>query len=135
IKDYYDARRSALDQPGGAGGIPYKPLPPDALYLSPADWRGVLDVSGVGSLTPVQLHDSEGKLILDLGGKQGRSLAAERAGDSGSVFEAAVAHVRALEADGKRVILAAWSEGSRERLAHVLEDHGLKSVQMTGSLR
>lgn len=135
IKDYYDARKAALDQPGGAGGIPYKPLPPEALYLSPADWRAVVDVSGVASLTPFQLPDSEGKLVLDLGGKQGRSFAAERAGDSGSVFEAAVTHVRALEADGKRVILAAWSEGSRERLAHVLEDHGLKSVQMTGSLR
>lgn len=134
IKDYYDARKAALDQ-GGAGGIPYKPLQPDALYLSPADWRSVVDISGVASLTPFQLPDSEGKLILDLGGKQGRSFAAERAGESGSVFEAAVAHVRALEADGKRVILAAWSEGSRERLAHVLEDHGLKSVQMTGSLR
>ena len=135
IKDYYDARKAALEQPGGAGGIPYKPLPPEALYLSPADWRGVVDVSGVASLTPFQLPDSEGKLILDLGGKQGRSFAAERAGESGSVFEAAVAHVRALEKDGKRVILAGWSEGSRERLAHVLEDHGLKSVQMTGSLR
>jgi transcription-repair coupling factor (superfamily II helicase) len=134
IKDYYDARKAALEQ-GGGGGIPYKPLPPDALYLSPADWRGVVDAAGVATLTPFQLPDSEGKLILDLGGKQGRSFAAERAGESGSVFEAAVAHVKALEADGRRVILAAWSEGSRERLAHVLEDHGLKSVQMTGSLR
>jgi len=134
IKDYYDARKAALEQ-GGGGGIPYKPLPPDALYLSPTDWRAVIDISGVASLTPFQLPDSEGKLILDLGGKQGRSFAAERAGESGSVFEAAVAHVKALEADGRRVILAAWSEGSRERLAHVLEDHGLKSVQMTGSLR
>ena len=134
IKDYYDARKAALEQ-GGGGGIPYKPLPPDALYLSPGDWRAVIDGSGVATLTPFHLPDSEGKLILDLGGKQGRSFAAERAGESGSVFEAAVAHVRALEADGRRVILAAWSEGSRERLAHVLEDHGLKSVQMTGSLR
>jgi len=134
IKDYYDARKAALEQ-GGGGGIPYKPLLPDALYLSPTDWRGVVDAAGVATLTPFQLPDSEGKLVLDLGGKQGRSFAAERAGESGSVFEAAVAHVKALEADGKRVILAAWSEGSRERLAHVLEDHGLKSVQMTGSLR
>lgn len=134
IKDYYDARKAALEQ-GGAGGIPYKPLPPDALYLSPADWRGVVDASGVASLTPFQLPDSEGKLILDLGGRQGRSFAAERAGESGSVFEAAVGHVRALEKDGRRVILAAWSDGSRERLAHVLEDHGLKAVQKVGSLR
>ncbi|TAJ33305.1 transcription-repair coupling factor [Bosea sp. (in: a-proteobacteria)] len=134
IKDYYDARKAALEQ-GGAGGIPYKPLPPDALYLSPADWRGIVDAAGVASLTPFQLPDSEGKLILDLGGRHGRSFAAERAGESGSVFEAAVGHVRALEKDGRRVILAAWSDGSRERLAHVLEDHGLKSVQKVGSLR
>ena len=134
IKDYYDARKAALEQ-GGGGGIPYKPLPPDALYLSPADWRAVMDISGVASMTPFQLPDSEGKLILDLGGKQGRSFAAERTADAGGVFDAAVAHVKALEADGKRVILAAWSEGSRERLAHVLADHGLKSTQLTGSLR
>ncbi|MBN9454780.1 MAG: transcription-repair coupling factor [Bosea sp.] len=134
IKDYYDARKAALEQ-GGGGGIPYKPLPPDALYLSPADWRSVMNVSGVASLTPFQLPDSEGKLILDLGGKQGRSFAAERTADAGGVFDAAVAHVKALEAEGKRVILAAWSEGSRERLAHVLADHGLKSTQLTGSLR
>jgi transcription-repair coupling factor (superfamily II helicase) len=43
--------------------------------------------------------------------------------------------VKALQGDGRRVILAAWSEGSRERLAHVLADHGLKTVQLTGSLR
>ena len=34
IKDYYDARKAAMDQPS-AGGAPYKPLKPDALYLSP----------------------------------------------------------------------------------------------------
>ncbi|MBA4270974.1 MAG: transcription-repair coupling factor, partial [Methylobacterium sp.] len=134
IKDYFDARRAAMDQPS-AGGVPYKPLKPDALYLSPADWRGIVDQSGVATLTPFQLPDSDGKLIVDLGARQGRSFAAERADNAGSVFDAAVAHVKALEKDGRRVILSAWSEGSRERLAHVLADHGLKTVQMTGSLR
>ncbi|MBA4224789.1 MAG: transcription-repair coupling factor, partial [Methylobacterium sp.] len=134
IKDYYDARKSALDQPS-PGSVPYKPLLPEALYLSPADWRGLIGEAGVATLTPFQLPESEGKLIVDLGGKQGRSFAAERADNSGSVFDAAVTHVKALEAEGRRVILAAWSEGSRERLAHVLADHGLKTVQMTGSLR
>jgi transcription-repair coupling factor (superfamily II helicase) len=134
IKDYYDARKSALDQPS-PGSVPYKPLPPEALYLTPADWRGLIGEAGVASLTPFQLPESEGKLVVDLGGKQGRSFAAERADNSGGVFDAAVAHVKALEGEGRRVILAAWSEGSRERLAHVLADHGLKTVQMTGSLR
>jgi transcription-repair coupling factor (superfamily II helicase) len=134
IKDYHDARKSALDQPA-PGAAPYKPLPPDALYLTPEGWRDLVAETGVASLTPFQLPESEGKLAIDLGGKQGRSFAAERADNSGGVFDAAVAHVKALEADGRRVVLAAWSEGSRERLAHVLADHGLKSVQTTGSLR
>src|SRR6478736_2441077 len=37
IKDYYDARKHALTQ--RRSGPPYKPLPPDRLYLSEADWR------------------------------------------------------------------------------------------------
>src|ERR1700742_1797339 len=32
ITDYYEARREAMDQPGG--GAIYKPLPPDRLYLT-----------------------------------------------------------------------------------------------------
>ena len=37
IKDYYDARKSALATPQ-AGIAPYKPLPPEALYLGPEEW-------------------------------------------------------------------------------------------------
>ena len=35
VKDYYDARKSALATPQ-PGIAPYKPLPPDALYFKPA---------------------------------------------------------------------------------------------------
>lgn len=50
------------------------------------------------------------------------------------MFDAAIAHIRALQGAGKRVMLAAWSEGSRERLGHVLADHGLKPVTPAASL-
>src|SRR5207248_368806 len=40
IKDYYEARRQALGADGG--GAPYKPLPPDRLYLADAEWRAHL---------------------------------------------------------------------------------------------
>ncbi len=36
IADYYEARREALEHPGG--GAIYKPLPPDRLYLTEAEW-------------------------------------------------------------------------------------------------
>ena len=31
------------------------------------------------------------------------------------------------------VIVAGWSDGSRERLSHVLADHGLKSLEFVSS--
>src|ERR1700758_3445545 len=37
IVDYYEARREALDHPGG--GAIYKPLPPNRLYLTEAEWK------------------------------------------------------------------------------------------------
>ena len=40
VKDYYDARKSALATPQ-PGIAPYKPLPPDALYLKPEEWAAL----------------------------------------------------------------------------------------------
>ena len=36
IADYYEARREAMEHPGG--GAIYKPLPPDRLYLTEDEW-------------------------------------------------------------------------------------------------
>ncbi|MGL4974493.1 MAG: transcription-repair coupling factor [Bosea sp. (in: a-proteobacteria)] len=134
IKDYYDSRKLALEQ-HSAGSIPYKPLPVDALYLTADHWRDLLDGQGVASFTPFAMPESEAKLIIDLGARKGRSFAAERADQAGQVFDAAVAHIKALQTARKRVVLAAWSEGSRERLGHVLADHGLNQTQSVGSLK
>ena len=44
------------------------------------------------------------------------------------MFEAVTEHVNALQAARKRVIIALWSEGARERMSHVLADHGLANL-------
>ena len=49
------------------------------------------------------------------------------------MFDAAVAHVRALRERGLNVIVAGWSDGSRERLSHVLAEHGLKPLEFVSS--
>ena len=49
------------------------------------------------------------------------------------MFDAAVAHVRALRERGLNVIVAGWSDGSRERMSHVLAEHGLKSLEFVSS--
>ena len=57
----------------------------------------------------------------------------ERQNENANVFDAAVAHIRELRGRGSNVIVAGWSDGSRERLSHVLAEHGLKSLELVSS--
>ncbi|HET6379081.1 MAG TPA: transcription-repair coupling factor [Methylocella sp.] len=122
IEDYYGARKSAYDANPAQSN--YKPLPPDALYIPAPEWRMRTGAASLVLIEPFAKPSGDG-LVIDCGSKPGRAFAAERADPNANVFNAAIAHVHALQASGKRVILAAWSDGSRERLAHVLSDHGL----------
>jgi transcription-repair coupling factor (superfamily II helicase) len=128
VKDYYDARHAALGQkqPGVA---PYRPLPPDALYMGPEEWATRTGEVPLARITPFAIPDSGGRLVVDCEARRGRNFIAERADENANVFEAAVQHVRTLQGQGRRVVLGAWSEGSRERLCHVLADHGLSQTK------
>src|SRR3546814_5649075 len=46
--------------------------------------------------------------------------------DLTNVYEAVSAHISDLRKAGKRVILASYTKGSRERMQGLLADHGLK---------
>ncbi|MFG1300457.1 transcription-repair coupling factor [Xanthobacter sp. V3C-3] len=121
VADYYDARRHAQEQ---GGGPVYNPLPPDRLYLTGPEWTKRIAGMPLARISPFTQPQGGAGQVIDLGGAQGRSFAAERADPEANVFDAAVAHVRELQ-KVKKVILAGWSEGSRERLGTVLADHGL----------
>ncbi len=124
IADYYEARK---DVPASAGAVPYKPLPPDRLYFSEQEWKDRLDDAALVRVTPFAVPESEGA-VVDCGTKQGHNFAAERAEQNANVFDAVTRHVHALQAGGKNVIVAMWSEGARERMSHVLRDHGLPNL-------
>jgi transcription-repair coupling factor (superfamily II helicase) len=120
ITDYYEARREALR--ARMEGPPYKPLPPDRLYLSETEWKQRLGDIALARLTPFAVPEGAGTMV-DIGARQGRGFAAERAKEGSNVFDAVREHVQALQAAGKRVAVAMWSDGSRERMSHVLADH------------
>lgn len=124
ILDYYEARK---DVPASAGGAPYKPLPPDRLYLSEQEWKDRLEASSLIRVTPFSVPAGDAT-VVDCGTKQGHNFAAERAEPQANVFDAVTRHIQALQANGKRVIVAMWSEGARERMSHVLRDHGLHNL-------
>jgi len=124
VADYYQARRDA--KPTSFGDAPvYKPLPPERLYLSPAEWDGALARYRVAQFSPFV----EGDAAIDAGGRLGRDFAPERAAET-NVYEALKAHVRAEQAAGQRTVLASYSGGSRDRLSIVLGDHGLAPLAL-----
>jgi transcription-repair coupling factor (superfamily II helicase) len=122
IADYYEARRKPLD----ASGVPYRPLPPERLYLNEDEWKERLGARRVAKLSP--FAQPEDGASLDIGARQGRNFAAERAEPGANVFDAVTKHVDALQSAGKRVVVALWSEGARERMSHVLADHKLANL-------
>ena len=128
IKDHYDNRKSTT---GLKDASIYKPLPPEKLYLTEADWSDTLEIVPVAQLTP---FDAGGQTTIDCGGKPGRDFAPERGDEAANVFTAAVEHIHALQKDGRRVLVAGWTDGSRDRLKGVLNEHGLKWIELVSSL-
>ena len=128
ITDHYDNRREALAQPS-AGAVPYKPIEPARLYLTKDEWTSRLADLKTAEVTPFARPESAGAgTIVDLGGRGGRSFAAERAAGDVNVFDAVLAHVASLRETKKRVLIAGWSDGALDRLTQVLADHGLKNT-------
>ncbi len=130
INDHYDSRVQSLEQKT-FGGAPYKPLPPEQLYLSQQQWDDKINAHCARLLTPFELpQGKEGVPVVSLQGKLGRSFAAERASEGGNVYESVVTHIKALHKAKKQVVIASWSAGARERLNHLLTNHGLTRTQL-----
>ena len=130
VQDYYETReqfRHAKDDKHAIKSPPYKPLKPATLYLTDADWKAALAKQIVRELSPFQAPESTGS--VDAGGRQGRDFAPERQGGNLNVFQAAADHLKALQAGGKRVLVASWTDGSVERMGGVMSDHGVTPIR------
>ena len=125
IEDYHQARVEMSEQPtGGMGGAPYRPLPPDQLYLAADEWR---QVAGGVNVREFSGFDAAGDWpdAVDLGGRPGRDFGDVRARPDEDVFKEAADHIRTLVDAGESVVVDAYSEGARTRLVTVLEERGV----------
>ena len=123
IADHYDARAQALERKA-FGAPPYHPVPPESLFLSEADWEQALGDRQTIALDPFEHPEQPGTTVVSFRGRQGRTFAAERQTEGVNVFDAVVTHAKRLHGEYKRVIVACWSNGARERLATLLAEHG-----------
>jgi len=136
INDYYTARHDDLTDPAenarkrqtrsSVFAAPkYRPLKPDALYLTAEDWKMVQTEQDWRAFSAFSPPDA--KRAFSLGAKVGRSFGAERAAEK-NVFAAVRDHVKMLQEQGKKPVIACWSEGSADRMRGVLADQGLENL-------
>jgi transcription-repair coupling factor (superfamily II helicase) len=123
IADYYQNRvRAQSNEPGS-----YRPLEPDSLYLSRAEWDRTIAERPLHLVTP--FHEPGSATVLDLGVDGARDFAPERS-QNANIYEAVTGHVAQLRRAGTKVVLASYSVGARERLKGLLADHGLNKTAL-----
>ncbi|HXF53285.1 MAG TPA: transcription-repair coupling factor [Hyphomicrobiaceae bacterium] len=126
IGEHYQARIDSLET-AKFGAPPYKPVPPELMFLDGKAWASALSSRRTLRFSPFEQETAPG--VISLGARPGRTFAAERTAEGGNLFGAVVGHIRSLTERGKRVLVAAWTAGARERLAALLSDHGLGEVR------
>jgi transcription-repair coupling factor (superfamily II helicase) len=118
IADHFAERRG----PARTGEQPYRPIPPGMLYLDEGEWAARI-AGPVFAFSP--FGKADGAEGVDVGGRPGAILA----GQPLAAFDAFGEMRKGFAAAGKTVIVAAWSAGSRERLALMLREHGIRDVK------
>ncbi|MEZ5708708.1 MAG: transcription-repair coupling factor [Blastomonas sp.] len=121
INDYHDNRVRVMADASGS----YRPLRADALYLSPDEWQDRLAAARAHDVSAFDQPPGDTVVALDIRGA--RDFAPERARGE-NVYSALADHARKRKSEGIGLVIACYSEGSRQRLAALLADHGVKQI-------
>jgi transcription-repair coupling factor (superfamily II helicase) len=123
IADYHQARIEAAQRQAGM----YRPLDVDSLYLGEEEFARALAGWPVHRLSI--FAEPESDRSIDFAFTGARDFAPDRA-QGNNVYEAAARHLAALATRGLKPIVAAYSTGSRSRLANLIGDAGKTRVAM-----
>ena len=122
VADHFAARKSVPRD----GEVPYRPLPPGLLYLDEPAWRKML--SGLTSFSFSPFAKPDDAPGIDGGGRPAPIFAQRGTSTGVNVFDQLRTQSERWLKDGKRIVVAAWSRGSRERIGHLLGEHGFTTT-------
>jgi transcription-repair coupling factor (superfamily II helicase) len=128
IREYFDARASVSGGKGSAltaESEPYHPLPPDRLYLTAEQWTGMLGSRTRLAFSPFAAAAGRG---IDAEGRLGRNFADARVNPDVNVLDAVKKRIADERQAGRRVLIATYSNGARERIQHLLTGHGMRNL-------
>ena len=125
VEDHYGARLEASSDT-------YNPrvLPPENLYILEEELIETLNRRNSLRFNVGEAPDNK----CSLNATVGRNFSPERNRPDINLFDAARDHINALRSLMRPVVIAAWTEGSVNRLQSVLGEHGLKDIPVSRSL-
>jgi transcription-repair coupling factor (superfamily II helicase) len=122
VEDYYQNRdRARSNDPGS-----YRPLKPDSLYVGRGEWEKLVAERAIHLTTP--FSEPESDRVLDFEVEAARDFSPERQ-QNANIYEAVADHIADLKRAKKKIVLASYSGGARERLKGLLSDHGVKKLE------
>lgn len=125
ILDHYAARQ----QPIRSGEVPYHPLPPEMIYLNQTEWNQLISKYKGIYFYPFAMP--EGSNGIDAGGRPGIIFAKSNlVVEAENVFQIFNNQFKQWHSAGRKTLLAAWTNGSRERIATLLKEHKIAAQKI-----
>ena len=121
IADHFDARRTAPRD----GETPYRPVPPASLYLDTELWHTTTrQFPAIQFIPYAKAAENTG---IDAGGRPSVMLTNNNAQGT-SLYQQLQSYIATWQSQKKRIVIAAWTRGSRDRIASLLRDHNIASA-------
>lgn len=133
IEDFYQARKTlekanasvkkAHKKNKGSDvsmtGAVYHPLPPNALYVAEPEF-----LDQAHSFSPFQSPNETSPQV-----KKGRDFSNIRSQPDGDLLGEVKTHITHQQSDNKKVVIASYSEGARDRLKIMLKEAGIDKIK------
>ncbi|MGH6959904.1 MAG: CarD family transcriptional regulator, partial [Dongiaceae bacterium] len=131
IAEYYAVRRGMAEKNNkGAdrNAFVYRPVPPGGFYLDLAEWHRRLAERPVAAFSPFSAP-ADGQATTSAGYHASADFAEARRRPDINLFDAVRDAIASLHGVGKTVAVAAFTAGSRARLAALLQEHGVADAR------
>jgi transcription-repair coupling factor (superfamily II helicase) len=130
VHEYYLNRKNFADTKSKGRLVQtstvYHPVPPENFFLDTIELDNLLASHSVSQFSPFSIP--KGKNSIDAGGRSGHNFADFRVRPDINIFDALGDHIRDSQKERKRVVLTAFSQGSRDRLISMISEHGLQNL-------
>ena len=131
IRDFYQSRQTLKDaalkkkkksKDISLSGAFYNPLPPERLYLGEIEWAAT--VADAQLLSPFGAPGQGHSPV-----KKARDFADIRALPDGDVIDELKTHIAGLANGERKILIACFSEGSKQRLQGLMEEDGIGPIK------